>query len=119
MDPHVLPLTDGSKRVLVSQVGPIEHPTFIVNSYMLTDGCSNDYAEVLEVFALMQNYRSKEDVIWIGDLNASLHIANPSSNDRNFITFCNELQLQSLNHGDTQPTYHYFIGNIKSRIDHI
>ena len=61
----------------------------IINSYMPT---SNNYAEVLlnEAFDLMQNYRSNGEVIWIGDLNASLHRSNPSSNDRKFFTFCNK-----------------------------
>ena len=93
IDQHVLPLTGGSKRVLVRQIGTHEYPAFIVNSYVPMDGSSNDYAEVLhEVLELMQNYRIKGDVIWIGEVNDSLHRANPSSNDCKFITFCNELQ---------------------------
>jgi hypothetical protein len=120
IDKNVTPLPDGSHRTLVTQLGNTSRPLFLINSYMPTVGAAENYSNVLdEVFELIQKYKEKGDIIWLGDLNASFHRANPSSNDKKFKSFCSELHLKPPDDADVRPTYHHFVGGIKSKIDHI
>ena len=116
---NVTPLQDGSARCLVTQIGPNSAPVYIVNAYMPTDGGQTPYPETLdEIYEVMEKYRSRGKVLWLGDLNASFTRKTPSSNDRKFISFCNEMSISS-DSTSTQPSYYHFMHNITSRIDHI
>ena len=118
MDQHITQLPDGSSRVIVTQVGK-DKPVFLINTYMPTSQHNNmHYVEVLdEVYEIMEKYRRKGEVVWLGDLNGSFSRSTPSANDKKLRAFCNELQINIPS--ATKPTYHHFIGNINSRIDHI
>ena len=118
MDHLITPLPDGSSRTMVTQIGT-DCPIFIINSYMPTNGSEDSYQEALdEVIELMNKFRERGKVIWLGDLNASKH-RHTSPNDKHFTQVCHELNLDTTDLKDQEPTYHHFIGNIKSRIDHI
>jgi hypothetical protein len=119
-DEHIIPLPDGSSRILVTQLCTGSSPLFIINTYMPTQGSASAYDNLLdEVHEIIQKYRMEGDILWLGDMNASYHRLKPSANDKMFRTFCKENHLSPLDPLDKQPTYHHFTGGITSRIDHI
>ena len=118
MNEIVTTLPDGSSRVIVTQVGLGSKPVFIINSYMPTEGSPTRYAELLdEIFEITEMLQPKGSVVWLGDLNGSFTRPTPSANDKKLSAFCRELCIDMSM--DSKPTYHHFVGNIKSRIDHI
>lgn len=120
IDHLVTPLTDGSDRLVVSKIGNEEKAVIVINAYMPTDGSKVSYDEMLdEVFEIIEKYSSRNnEVIWAGDINASFDRKNPSSNDRKFRLFCNEMNLKTIT-PKGQPTYHHFVDGITSCIDHV
>lgn len=118
MDQFITPLPDGSNRVIAIKVGG-DHPVFIINTYMPTQGSAHSYSEVAdEVAELINKYNIEGYVVWAGDLNAS-KTRNSSTNDKHFKQLCDELCLDTVDNCPDKPTYHHFAYNIKSRIDHI
>lgn len=117
LDQQIVALPDGSERIQAIQVATGNQPITVINSYMPTEGSPISYSEKLdEVYEVMEKYRNESKIIWAGDLNGAFERKTPSSNDRLFKDFCLETQLTKSTH---QPTYHHFIGNVNSRIDHI
>ena len=84
IDDQVTPITEGSSRVIVTKVGSV----YLVNSYMPTQGNPDEYGQMTdEIYEIIEKYRSKGSIIWLGDMNASFYREKPSSNDIKFKAF--------------------------------
>ena len=120
IDNLVTPLPDGSNRLLATQIGDDkQHAIIIINTYMPTDGSKDSYNSILdEVFEVFEKYGNQAEIVWLGDMNASLERTRPSTNDLKFRKFIKEENLKSLT-PTGQSTYYHFWGNITSTIDHI
>ena len=122
MECLVTPLPDGSERNVLIQIGSTkEGATYLLNSYMPTEGSLAKYVEVLdEVYEIQLKHSPNGRFIWIGDLNASFTRPNPTENDKAFRKFCSEQRLTPpSSESNSIPTYHHFVGAITSRIDHV
>ena len=119
VDKLITPLNDGSTRCVLVKVENHPKPIYIVNTYMPTDGSPDSYPEALDqVYEINKKYGDHGEIIWVGDTNASIHRQTPSPNDKLFRKFCKEIDFIPANDCNV-PTYHHFVGNITSCIDHI
>jgi exonuclease III len=65
-DQHIIPLIDGSSRVIVTQLGVTANPVFLINTYMPTAGSANQYNIILdEVHEIIQKYQAQGNIIWM------------------------------------------------------
>ena len=114
----ITPLQDGSHRCMLVQVGDMP-PTFILNTYMPTNGSSDDYGDVLdEVHVIYEKYSTLGEIIWVGDQNGDLNRRKPYENDKLLTEAIHELGIVSVDKSKT-PTYHHFVGGITSKIDYM
>ena len=119
-DDHIKPLPDGGDRLQAVHITTTTDPVVLINTYMPTNGTMADiaYEEVLdEVYEVMQKYSATNKIIWIGDINASTKRPKPTSNDKLFMSFCQENKLKVHPLTPDQPTYHHFSGDASSQID--
>ena len=123
IDRFITILPDGSPRTQVIQISTTETPITLINTYMPTAGCQDksiDYSSVLdEVYEITHKYLHSSIVIWLGDINASFNRTNPSANDTLLKTFCEEVGFKQIEETPNCPTYHHFVGDVTSQIDHI
>ena len=123
IDRYITSLPDGSNRVQVIQIATTETPVTIINTYMPTERSldkSTDYDSVLdEVYEITSKYKDHSTVIWLGDINASFNRQHCTTNDKALIKFCQETGFVQAEGTPNKPTYHHFVRNIKSQIDHI
>ena len=117
VDHCIMALNDGTNRNLPIGIKQDRNYMVLLNSYMPTSGSQDCYLERLaEVDELMQKH-ADGTFIWCGDLNASLTRDPPSQNDKHLRSFCLEHNIGPPT-DDNTATYHHFVGNISSRIDH-
>ena len=111
---------DSSDRLQAIHIATPTDNIVIINTYMPTNGTMADtsYDEVLdEVFEVMEKYSTNNSIIWIGDINAAVKRAKPTSNDKLFIKFCLENKLTVSPLTPDAPTYYHFSGGASSQID--
>ena len=64
IDHMVTPHPDGSNRTVVIQLGNPDHPVFIINTYMPTEGAPSRYENMLdEVHEIVMKYQQKGDIL--------------------------------------------------------
>ncbi len=123
MSTSVIPLPDGGTRVQAIQTSTADGPITLINTYLPSSGSQNSddtYEETLdEVHEIYEKYSGSSTVLWAGDLNGSFNRQQPSNNDTKLRDFCKERNLYSKLAETNTATYHHFVGNITSQIDHI
>ena len=89
---------------------------------MPTEGSDNkdaNYGSLLdEVYDVTTKYASSSTILRAGDINATFNRAKPTRNDLKFKQFCQETSYIQAPGSPSSPTYHHFVSNSKSQIDH-
>ncbi len=90
----------------------------LINTYMPTEGCANaEYEEILDEVREIERKFEGHDIIWTGDINASISRSKPTKNDQLFREFCEDCNLTVSDKMPNDPTFHHFNGTSTSQID--
>ena len=77
-----------------------------------------DYDEVLDEVREVAAKYNHCTVLWTGDINAAINKEKPNKNAIAFNQFCLDQLLTISPKMPTLPTYHHFVGGIKSTLDY-
>jgi hypothetical protein len=117
---HVTPLPDGSDRLAVVRIQTNQGPLILLNTYMPSNRTQSmaDYRSVLDEVREVALKYSDCLIIWAGDINASTARDCATENDKKFVQFSVETDLEVSVHTPDAPTYYHLCGSITSTIDY-
>lgn len=112
---------DGNNRNIAITLQLMPTPITVINSYMPAGNTAcevQSYARELDhVYELTAKFQQRGSVLWIGDLNGSLHIQR-HTRDRLLQAYCSETKYTVVS-DDITPTFYHNANDSTSRIDHI
>ena len=115
-------LPDGGPRTIAIKIASSEEKNIIlVNTYMPSFGSTDHidlYKDMLsEIHEIAVKYNA-DNLLWAGDLNASLQRTPPNKQDQLLRTFISQSSLVPAGTHNT-PTFYHHNGKSNSQIDHL
>jgi hypothetical protein len=121
---YVSVVPEGNSRVQAILLDIPGLPLCVINSYLPAKfgriGDSDTYDAAIDVVReLILKYQAHYTIIWIGDMNGSLHRHVPVDRDKALRGFVAEMGLTTHSTTPGTSTYHHHSGRQSSKIYHV